>query len=221
MKKNKKYTYITIISLIVSLLYILLIKTVDVKPIGPQNSEVGFSTLNNYVHTFLPYNNTWYDITKYLGIIPFLIVGFYCLIGLMQLIKRKSILKVDKKIILLGCFYIIVGLIYIFFEKVIINYRPVILEGELLEASFPSSHTLLAISICTSSLFINKYYIKNKQLLKGIDIFIILLMIILVIGRILSGVHWITDIIGGILISETILALYYDILLKIDEKEEK
>ena len=221
MKKINKYSLTTLILFVISLLYILLIKTIDVKPIGPGSTEVGFSTLNNFIHTLLPFNNTWYEITKYLGIIPFIFVGCYALLGLYQLIKRKSLLKVDKRIILLGCFYILLGIIYIFFEKVIINYRPVVLEGDLLEASFPSSHTLLAVSICLSSIFTSKYYITNKQILKSINIFALILMFVLVIGRIISGVHWISDIIGGILISSTILSLYYSLLIKTNKKEGK
>ena len=96
--------------------------------------------------------------------------------------------------------------VYVFFEKVIINYRPVILDGEL-EASYPSSHTMLAICICMSSLLISKYYIKDKYR-KIFDNITFVLMILLVVGRIISGVHWITDIIGGILISLFLVSLY-------------
>lgn len=214
MKKNKKRTkkmsfslnYV-IITFIISVLYTLLVKVVDVSDIGPQFSRVGFSTINNYFHNLTGYNDTWYNITKYLGIIPFLLVAYYGLIGLKQLLKKKSIKKVDKRLIILGCFYIMVLLCYIFFEKVIINYRPILIDG-VLEASYPSSHTVLAITICLSSLLISKYYFK-ANIQKIVDIVTWILLIIIVVGRLLSGVHWLTDIIGGIIISDFLVTAYY------------
>lgn len=212
--QNKKELLIEMSMFLLIIVYIALIKTIDIAQIGPQNSEVGFATINGFFHNLFDYNETWYNITKYLGLIPFIGIFCYAILGLTQLIKRKSIFKVDKKLIILGIFYIVVGLVYIFFEKVVINYRPVILENEL-EASFPSSHTLLAITSSLSIIIMNKYYIKNKKLLKVINISLLVLMTVLIIGRILSGVHWITDIIGGILISIFLVYTFYNIITKI------
>lgn len=207
MKENKKCLMITISILIIAVLYTILVKTVDVASIGPNGSEVGFSTLNRFVRDGLGTSDFWYHVTKYLGIVPFFIVAFYGLQGFIQLVQKKSLKEVDRRLLLLGCLYVLLGITYIFFEKVIINYRPVIMDGEL-EASYPSSHTMLAMVICLSSLLIGKYYIKNKNLLKGFTFGTIILMLLLVIGRILSGVHWISDILGGIIISITLVSIY-------------
>ena len=206
MKKEKLYR-LMVFCIIISIIYTILVKFVDLSAIGPNNSVVGFATMNGFFNNLIGYNESWYKISKYLGIIPFLIVGFYGIIGLIQLIKRKSIKKVDMKILLLGWLYILLGLIYVYFEIIIINYRPV-LDNGVLEASYPSSHTMLAIVITMSSLFISKYYIKNKNLNKSFNLFSTTLMFTIVISRLLSGVHWISDIIGGIIISITLLILY-------------
>lgn len=211
MSKRRKLFVTTAILLVISIVYILLVKYYDVAHIGPQNSTVGFSGINALMHKIFPYNEVWYKITKYLGIIPFLICLFYGLQGLSQLIKYKSLKKVDKRLILLLVFYILMGITYIFFEKVIINYRPVLEDG-ILEASFPSSHTLLAVCICASSLLISKYYIKDKNILKIFDYLTYALMIVLVVGRLISGVHWLTDIVGGIIISAFLVSLYYSFI---------
>lgn len=208
MSKRKKVFITTAILLVIAIVYTLLVKYYDVASIGPNNSKVGFSGINALVHKTLPYNETWYKITKYLGVVPFLICAFYGIHGLLQLIKYKSLKKVDKKLIYLLVFYILMGITYIFFEKVIINYRPVLEDG-VLEASFPSSHTLLAVCICTSSLLISKYYIKDKVYLKIFNKSTFLLMLLLVVGRLISGVHWFTDIMGGIIISAFLISLYY------------
>ena len=211
MSKRKKLFITTAILLIIAIVYTLLVKYYDVASIGPKNSSVGFSGINALVHKTFPYNETWYKITKYLGVVPFLICAFYGIQGLLQLIKYKSLKKVDKRLIYLLVFYILMGITYIFFEKVIINYRPVLEDGAL-EASFPSSHTLLAVCICTSSLLINKYYIKNKKVLRIFDDITYALLLVLVLGRLISGVHWLTDIIGGIMIGTFLVSLYYSFI---------
>lgn len=205
--KKKDIMKIMIGCILISIIYTILVKVVDVKAIGPYNSKVGFSSMNAYVRDLIGYNKTWYTITKYLGVLPFLLVGFFGLIGLKQLYDRKNILLVDKRILFLGCFYILLGIVYIFFEKVIINYRPFLQEG-ILEASYPSSHTMLAICICLTSIYVAKFYLKNQRTLKIFDICVFILMILLVVGRTLSGVHWISDIIGGIVISITLVFIY-------------
>ena len=212
--KKLNWKNITIILGILSILYIVLLKTIDVRPIGPYHTKVGFATINNFVHVYLPKNTPWYKITKYLGYLTFLIVVYYAWVGLSQLIKYKSIKKVDKKIILLGLFYILVGIVYVFFEKVIINYRPILMNKEL-EASFPSSHTMLALCVCGSSLIMSKYRIKDKKKKSILDMITWSLMIVLVVGRVLSGVHWLTDIIGSVIISAFLLSLLITYLKKI------
>ena len=205
--KKDKLIKITIIMIVISIVYTILVKTVDVASIGPYDSKVGFASINGYFRDLIGYNKTWYTITKYLGVLPFLLVGNFALIGAKQLYERRNVLLVDKRILFLGCFYILLGLVYIFFEKVIINYRPFLQEG-ILEASFPSSHTMLAICICLTALYLGKFYIQNKSFLKFFNTCTFILMIVLVLGRTLSGVHWITDIMGGIIISITLVLIY-------------
>ena len=203
--KNKKNILICVLLVLISIIYTLLVKYVDTSTIGPNGSVVGFSSLNSFVFNLTGNNMTLYKITEILGIIPILIALMYAVIGLIQVIDRKS-LKVDKELIALGILYIIVILIYVFFEKCIINYRPVIIDG-VLEASYPSSHTLLSICICGSALLINKYLFNNKKNYKYINIISIISMVLIVLGRLLSGVHWASDIIGSIIISITLLKI--------------
>ena len=203
--KNKKNILICVLLVLISIIYTLLVKYVDTSTIGPNGSVVGFSSLNSFVFNLTGNNMTLYKITEILGIIPILIALMYAVIGLIQVIDRKS-LKVDKELIALGILYVVVILIYVFFEKCIINYRPVIIDG-VLEASYPSSHTLLSICICGSALLINKYLFNNKKIYKYINIVSIISMVLIVLGRLLSGVHWASDIIGSIIISITLLKI--------------
>lgn len=217
MKKRNIITSITL--LILSVVFTLLVKNIDVKAIGPNESLVGFADINKLFHNLIGSNMAIYKITEIIGLIPLLIAFIYVIIGIKQLITRKSLLKVDKEIYLLGLFYILVLGVYIFFEKVIINYRPVLIDN-ILEPSYPSSHTLMSICICISSIMINKKLFRNN--LADIEnIISIIVMVLIIVGRIISGVHWFTDILGGIIISSTLVVLFYTILSSIKPRIEK
>ena len=191
----------------VAIIYTLLVKYIDVQEIGPNDSLVGFATINNFMFNLTGVNMLWYDITNWWGFVPLFIAFIYAMIGFIQMIKRRNILKVDKEILGLAVYYIIVIGLYIFFETCIINYRPTLMDG-ILEASYPSSHTLLSVCICGSSLIINKYLFKNRNFFKAENIISILSILVIVIGRFISGVHWFTDIVGAILISIALLKAF-------------
>lgn len=218
MKLKKKNIIISICLIILSVIYTILVKYVYVAPIGPKASSVGFSTLNKFVFNFLGRSNIWYNITEVLGMISILIALFYALIGLYKLIKNKSILKIDKEIIILGIFYFVVLLVYLFFEKVIINYRPVLVKG-VLEASYPSSHTMLSICICLSAMIINNKLYKSMRISKIINTLSIIIMITTTVGRLLSGMHWISDILGGIIISICLSYIFKTVIYSLNEEE--
>lgn len=216
---KKRNIIISIVLIILSVLFTALVKNVDVKPIGPNESMVGFADINKLFHNLIGSNMTIYKVTEVLGYIPIAMALVYVFIGLKQLIKRKSLLKVDKEIYVLALFYVLVVGVYVFFEKFVINYRPILIDG-LLEASYPSSHTLMSICLCGSSIIINKKLFKNK--FGDIEnVFSVILILLIVIGRIVSGVHWFTDILGGIIISSTLLVIFYSIISNIKPKIER
>ena len=216
---KRRNIIISFILIILAVLFTVLVKNVDVKPIGPNESMVGFADINKLFHNLIGSNMTIYKITEVLGYIPIVMALVYVFIGLKQLIKRKSLLKVDKEIYVLALFYILVVGVYVFFEKFIVNYRPILIDG-VLEASYPSSHTLMSICLCGSSIIINKKLFKNK--LGDIEnILSFILILLIVAGRIISGVHWFTDILGGIIISSALLVIFYSIISSIKPKSIK
>ena len=209
MTKNNQKTLYTAISMLVGFaLWTIAIRFIDIKAIGPQNSAVGFATLNQFVHNLTGVNMSLYTITDWLGLVPLGFAMGFALFGFIQWIKRKRILKVDYSILVLGGFYVLVIAMYIFFEMFIVNYRPILING-ILEASYPSSTTMLVLCIMPTTIMQFNNRIKNEALKKLISVLIIVFILFTVIGRILSGVHWITDIIGGAMLSSGLVMLYY------------
>ena len=197
------------VSGILFIILIVLLKTVDVATIGPEGTSIGLSHINTAVNEALGKSNLWYNITKGMEIIADLTVLIFGLVGGVQLIKRKSLKKVDKDILALGGLYAIMAGMYALFEVVIINYRPIIMEGdEHVEASFPSSHTMLICVIMGSAIMLMSKYIKNEYFSVILSILCGTVMVVMAMGRLLAGVHWLTDIAGGVLISITLLAVF-------------
>lgn len=210
-KMKKKSIIYAIIFTILALVFTVLIKIIDVKEVGPNASAVGFSTWNLAVHEMFGFNESLYKITEILGYIMFVFIAGYALVGFIQIIKRKSLFKVDRSIICLGGLMVAMLALYVLFDKLALNYRPMLLDGEL-EPSFPSSHTLFALCIAGGVILLNKDKFNTNKLAKIISILAMFLATFTVVGRMLSGVHWITDILGGILISAALLSIYNLIL---------
>jgi undecaprenyl-diphosphatase len=188
-------------------LWTIAISLIDVQAIGPQGSTVGFATLNSMVHKLTGVHMQLYTITDWLGLVTVAFGFGFALLGLAQWIKRKNILKVDRSILILGAFYIVTLAAYLFFESYVINYRPVLIAGYL-EASYPSSTTLLVLCVMPTAGMQLQGRIKSHALRKVVTVAITAFIVFMVAGRLVSGVHWLTDIIGGILLSAGLVMIY-------------
>ena len=208
MKKREKsnvWLYIDIVCLVLSILFIFAVTVIDVQEIGPNGTSVGFAGINGAIGS----NMIWYKITQLLGYLAIVIFAFFAICGVVQIVKRKSVFKVDQDLLVMAYMFIVLFLLYILFDKIAINYRPMLLPGEtVLEASFPSSHTMLALCVFgTTWLFFNRRLGQGKAY-NIIRIMMLVLMVVTIVGRLLSGAHWFTDIIGGLLISTTLVSFY-------------
>ena len=208
MKGKNKALYLSIFLIVTFVVWTILVKYVNVEPIGPNGSSVGFSFINGFVKELIGTNMILYTITDWLGLIPIATVIGFAILGLVQWIKRKSLLKVDSSLFVLGAFYIVVFIAYNFFEIVVINCRPVLINGYL-EVSYPSSTTMLAMTVMPTAMIQLIKRISSKKIKWILKYIILLFTVFMVVGRMVSGVHWISDIIGGALFSSGLVALYY------------
>lgn len=211
MKRVRKSFIVSICLLSAFALWTVTISFVDVRAIGPQGSSVGFAGINGYVHNLTGVHFSLYNITDWLGLVPIFVCMGFGILGLTQWIKRKSICKLDHDILVLGGFYIITIAAYLFFENVVINYRPVLINGYL-EASYPSSTTLLVTCVMPTAVMQFNSRIRNKLLRNIVAATLVAFIAFMVIGRLLSGVHWLTDIVGGALLSTGLVLMYRAII---------
>ncbi|MDD4850755.1 MAG: phosphatase PAP2 family protein [Gemmiger sp.] len=219
MKTTNTKNFITSAGLLIGfVLFTLMVQCIDVKPIGPQGSPVGFATLNGWVHNLFGVHWALYTITDWASILTLPIMLGFAAIGLRQWMQRKSLSKVDSSIIVLGGFYILVFACYLFFECNIINYRPVLIGG-LLEASYPSSTTMLVLCVMPTAMLQFGRFLKNRKVKNIVNGLCGVFTVLMVMGRLLSGVHWFTDILGGALFSAGAIMLYFSVNTLIDSKK--
>ena len=205
--KKQKNTYTAIIMLLAFVLWTILIRFVDVQTIGPNGSAVGLATVNQFVRQRIGVRISLYVITDWLSLVPISFVMIFALLGLGQWIKRKQIAKVDRDILVLGGFYAAVMAAYCIFEMIPVNYRPVLINGYT-EASYPSSTTMLVLCVMSTAVMQLNARIGNVKIRHCVTFAITVFAILMVGGRLLSGVHWFTDIVGGILLSAGLVKTY-------------
>ena len=213
MKKNgKRVLFIGSMLVVAFAVWTALIQIVDVQPIGQNGTDVGFASFNSWFHKLTGVHMTIYTITDWLGLVPIFICMIFGGLGLIQLIKRRSLFKVDHDIICLGIYYVIVIFGYLIFEMIPINYRPILIKG-IMEASYPSSTTLLVLCVMPTLMEQANRRLESAVAKKVIFIASIALSVFMVLGRLVSGVHWFTDIVGAIMLSTGLFCVYKAVVL--------
>ena len=221
MNKRFKRGITTGIALILAfILWTILIQVIDVQPVGVNGTNIGFATVNTWFHRLTGEHMGIYTITDWLGLVPIAVCLCFGALGLVQWIRRKSLLKVDPDILLLGGYYVVVILAYLLFEVVHINYRPLLIDGAM-EGSYPSSTTLLVLSVMPTLVFQMNRRVKNDAVRLVASIVVVLFSAFMVIGRLVSGVHWLTDIIGGILLSAGLYLVYRATALLLERRARR
>lgn len=192
-------------------LWTVAVSSVDVQAVGPLGSVVGFAAVNLAFHSLTGVHLSLYAITDWMGLVPLGVAAGFALLGLAQWVKRKSIRRVDRSLLVLGGFYLVVMTVYLFFESLVVNCRPVLIEGRL-EASYPSSTTMLVLCVMPTAIMQLHTRIRNRTLRCGVTFVMVSFTVFMVVGRLLSGVHWLTDIIGGGFLSAGLVMLYASFL---------
>lgn len=218
-QSGRKLLILGIGVLIAFIVWTALILLIDVQPQGQNGTNIGFATFNLWFHKITGVHMSLYTITDWLGLVPILVCIMFGCLGLVQLIQRKDLFKVDYDIIILGIYYVVVIAGFLVFEITPINYRPILIEG-VMEASYPSSTTLLVLSVMPTLVFQVNRRVQNHIIRRGVFILTKSFSAFMVIGRLIAGVHWFTDIVGGILLSAGLFCIYKAVVI-LGRKEQK
>ena len=217
--KAKRALFSGIVLLLAFALWTFFFFFVDVRNVGQQGTAVGFAAFNTRFHQLTGVHMRLYVITDWLGLVPIAICMGFGVLGMFQLIRRKSLFRVDLDILLLGVYYILVIIGYLVFEMIPINYRPIPIDG-CMEASYPSSTTLLVLSVMPTLVLQIKRRCRSKAVRGAVYAFSVLFSAFMVLGRLVAGVHWATDIIGSVLLSFGLFALYHASVIYMDKRNE-
>lgn len=206
-KTSGKLLGIASVLLAAFVLWTVAVCQIDVQPIGPNGSSVGFAGLNGWVHDLTGVHMGLYVLTDWLGLVPMGFVLGFAVLGLVQWMRRRKLFRVDRDILLLGGFYLLVLILYLVFETIAVNARPVLIDGRL-EASYPSSTTMLVLCVMPTAMMQLRARIRNTKVRTIVLTILAVFTACMVVGRLIAGVHWFTDIIGGVLLSAGLVALY-------------
>lgn len=211
LRENKSLMQ-TVILAASTFVFTILTCIIDRRAIGPNDTKVGFALINGSFSKAIETHPAWDTFTDILLVIAILAAVSFVVLGVMELIKSKNIFRVDPLILEMAVLYVVVIILYIIFNHVPINYRPVLAEGETeLETSYPSTHVLVICTILGSAMVAwsrIRLFKERKQLLEIMKIASVVVICLGIAGRMISGVHWMTDIIAGCLMSATLISAY-------------
>lgn len=194
------------------LVFTLLVSVVDVSGGVVPGTEIGFSSINLAFYRATQksgaYTPSLYKISEYLGYLALIEAAAFAVYGVMQAIKRKSVKKADADVYALAAIYVLTAVFYVVFEVAIVNYRPVVFELGKIEASYPSSHTVLSCVIVGTGALMLRRRISRKSVRIGVELCSALVVVATVACRAFCGVHYLTDIVGGLLLSASLVTLF-------------
>ena len=188
-------------------LWTALVQLEDVQPAGQNGTCVGLAAFNVWFHGLTGVHMVLYAITDWLGLVPIAVCLGFGAMGATQLVRRRSLSAVDPDLLLLGVYYVLIAATYLVFEAFPINYRPIPIDG-VMEASYPSSTTLLVLGVMPTLAYQIARRSKSIQAKVAVVAFVAAFSALMVAGRLVSGVHWATDIVGSILLAAGLFAMY-------------
>ena len=198
-------------------LWTALVQLVDVRPVGQNGTCVGFAAFNVWFHGLTGVHMVLYAITDWLGLVPVAVCLGFGAMGATQLVRRRSLLAVDPDLLLLGVYYVLIAAAYLLFEAFPINYRPIPIDG-VMEASYPSSTTLLVLGVMPTLAYQAARRMKDGLAKVAVVAFVAAFSALVVVGRLVSGVHWATDIVGSVLLAVGLFAMYRYAVARVDAR---
>ena len=99
MANIKKHFLRPLLLLAAFVLWTWAVCVVDLQPIGPRGTRVGFGTLNGWIHSLTGVHLWLYELTDWLGLVPILVCAAFGMLGLVQWVRRRSLGRVDRELL--------------------------------------------------------------------------------------------------------------------------
>ncbi|MBQ0071593.1 MAG: phosphatase PAP2 family protein [Spirochaetales bacterium] len=191
------------------LFLLLLLCFVDRGHIGAMGTEVGLSSINGFFFKTFGRSDLFDKLSDVVFLLTFLYPAFFGVMGIVELIQKKDLKKVHKSLLAFIPVFVLLVVLYLLFTKVSPNYRPVLTE-EGLEESFPSSHVMVSImfSLTGLTMFRDFHFKLNSAISKTVETAAFVLPCLVAVFRLLSGMHWFTDVLGGIFLGAFLVQLH-------------
>ncbi len=218
---NKKRDVCYVVSLACFACFAILaavLLAVDVQT-AANGGKIGLGTINLAFGAAVGFSDGWYEVSEILGYLTIAVAGANAVVAVVALIRSKSLKGVRDEYIASCVLYVVVVVAYVVFDAFAINYRPTSLAGGELEPSFPSSHVLLALTVHGAEIVILARLVKAERIKIALIAVEGAFALTIVVARTLSGVHWLTDIIGAAILSAAIVAALIGVLYARDDEK--
>lgn len=130
MKKRTLLTIAALICFVLFALFTVAVKKIDVQAIGAGMSDIGFASFNDGMRVKIGTSGTMDKLSTMLMLLGFGTAFVFFVIWLVQIFKYRTFTApLDGELYLLGLTYIALMVFYVLFEKLVINYRPILGEA--------------------------------------------------------------------------------------------
>lgn len=204
-KQGKKWFLAALILTAVFVVLTITVKYVDQKNIGSQ--VIGWATINLWWRDIIGVRNFWQIASHIFAAITLIILVMFLVWQAIALLRRKSFRTMPRHWWFFDLTLIALALCYIVFQIMVINFRPLLIDG-VAELSYPSSHVLLLATLWPVFILTLSREVKSRPWLRVASVIGIIVMTVGIIARLLSGYHWFTDIIGGIMLGAVLTCWY-------------
>ena len=185
--------------------FTLTLKLVDMQ--SDSSQFIGWASINIWWRDLIGVHFSWHIISHFIALISLLVLTGILIWQVITVFHRRKLSALTRNWWVFDITLLALGLSYLLFQIVAINYRPIQVDGAI-EISYPSSHSLLITTTWLLIIFRLRREIQSQTWRRILIIVGWTLMLTGVIARLLCGYHWFTDIVGGVLLG-TVFAAWY------------
>lgn len=178
---------------------------VDVQSAGAQT--VGWASLNFWWHDLISVQHGWHIVSNIVATVTLLALCAMVVWQFIIMLRGKSFRAFLKQWLAFDITVILLVLCYVLFQIVVVNYRPIMIDG-MAEVSYPSSHILLFATLLPLIVCECWHNVPSKVWRRVIAVSALVLMVVGIVARALCGYHWLTDSVGALLLSAALVAWY-------------